>query len=224
MEYEIAKDFRLSDLSMNWKGSYLDRKEYFQKKISDLTLGDILWILQRRFHIDILLNIVIIRIKNEYDKINSYRYPQEADWYELIIREIMILPLGLWNYHHTTFEEYKKIINQTNLRKIDIDDELIDRFLNHKPSEANWTLNIQKEFNSNLSIELLGNYLEAMAAINKLNIAILNNQKVYINISNEIQLQAFSDLQEYFQSQYPNDTNQLNRIFEDIQIQKIIKL
>jgi len=100
MEYQIAKEFRLLDLSNNWRESYFDRVEYSQKKIKDLTLADILWTLQRRFHINILINIIIINIRNEHSKINSYGHPREADWYELTIREIIILPLELWNYHH----------------------------------------------------------------------------------------------------------------------------
>lgn len=224
MEYSLAQEFRLIDLSYDWKQIAFNNNSYSQKKIKDLNLYDLHWLIQRRIHLDVTINIVILKIQGNYQKINAYYDHMEAQWYDLIMREIIILPVILWGYHHKSFGRLREILQYNTLRKIDLDKDIIERFIRHQPKEATWTKQDQEDFDWNISKDIAGNQVEALHQISKLYVALLNNQKVRIESTpyNKV-IFNYPELKKHFQSIY-GQFERLPEMFEDMERLIIIKL
>ena len=185
--------------SVSYENKSFDERN-LNKPISELSLEDINWSLRNRYYLHQILDLVLIKIEDNWQDIDQYYPSRICQWYDEAIREIITIPFEFWEGRVILFEKLQGFLRDSNKRPLKVDKSIIDSFLNYKPKEINWTKADSDEFMDNIGyaigLDIAGNLIEAIDQIKKIKYALMYGQKVYIepaykSISSEDELYEF---------------------------------
>lgn len=173
----------LHAFSRNWTQIQFDSIN-LQKPISDLTLPDLLWCLRKRIYPEQIIDLVLDKINDNWNKIDQHFTTAICEWYEEAIRLIITFPLSFWDTKHQTHTAFCTYIANSQKRNLQIEQTILDLFLSYEPQIVAWTKANEDFFTLNLGIGeglgIAGNFIAAEREITKLKTAILNQQNVFI--------------------------------------------
>ncbi|MEN2400840.1 hypothetical protein GKZ90_0013725 [Flavobacterium sp. MC2016-06] len=199
MTNKNLQSLTLYNFSVDYYQINFDNKD-INKPIVDLSLEDINWCLRKRLFLDQIIDITIQKIENDWEKIDIFYPTTLCQWYDDAIKEIVTIPFDFWRSRIAAFHKIQKFIVSSTKRKIEIEQTIIDHFINHKPTPICWTKKDSDDFNSNLDyalgMDIAGNLIEAYNQIKRVKYALMHGQSVFIeqeykSISTDEELYTF---------------------------------
>ncbi|TPG38196.1 hypothetical protein [Flavobacterium pectinovorum] len=183
MTNQDLKSLTLYDFSVDWNQSDFDTKN-IHKPIADLSLEDINWCLRKRRFPDQIIDITIQKIETDWEKIDVFYPTTLCHWYEDAMKEIVTIPFDFWRSRIATFHKIQKFIVSSTKRKIEVEQTIIDLFINHKPTAISWTKKDSDDFGLDLTYaqerDLGGNLIQAYNQIKRVKYALMHGQSVFI--------------------------------------------
>ena len=173
----------LYSYSSNYENRSFDERS-LNKPISDLTLEDLNWCLRNRLFLQQVIDIMMNKIEENWEKIDQYYPSQICQWYDAAIQEIITIPFSFWDSRIECFEKICQYIDTSKKRPLKVESKIVKMFLNHKPKLKCWTNDDSKNFLENISyalnLDLAGNLIEAIKHISEIKYALMYGQSVYV--------------------------------------------
>jgi hypothetical protein len=191
-----------------------------QKRIAELTLADLLGCLQKRAHLDQVIDLVLDQIAAHWAVIDRYYRTEVSAWYQEVVQAIVTLPYTFWDVRATTHQAFCTYIRRSDKWQMEIEPAVLEAFLAYVPQLVCWTRADADDFVSDLSyghdMGILGNLIQASKSMTRLKTALLHGQPVWLeptwqSITTEAELLAFID------AEYADFGEGLDFIKEDLQ-------
>lgn len=183
MKINETSKWRLCDLTTNLLNESV--KDLSQTKIKDLQLDEIAYLVRQQMWIAPLIRICIQKINDNWDEINKY-YPNSnlTEWFENIIKELILLPRINWDIDKTSFHKLSHIIKTNSCRAIKLDESIVVDFLNYTPKELVWNDETYTFFQKHINSHH-GEVLKAIKLIQDFIICLNNGGNIRYNRNNK---------------------------------------
>lgn len=208
MKINEIHDLRLHDLTTNHVNSSI--KDFSQTKIKDLKLDEIEYLLRQQLWITPLIRICIQKINDNWDNIQiSYPKSNLTEWFENVIKELILLPKNVWDIDKVSFEKLCYILNNNYRREIKLDINIINDFLCYEPKELVWNDEVFDFFENHINSHH-GEVLKSIKLVQDFIICINNGSQIrYCRNQKNILITNLIEFENIVLEELSEDKNQL---------------